>query len=481
MATAIPSNRATFTFDEVAAATRGHLLAGAGSATAVGVAIDSRAVARGGVFIALRGERHDGHAYLQDVVRRGVALIVVEPGHRVPEGVGVIEVGDTRRALADLARAHRRRWAKTIVAITGSVGKTGTKELTALALEGAGVRALATHGNLNNEIGVPMTLLQLDAACDVGVIEIGTSAHGEIARLTEIAEPNLGVVTAVALSHARDLGTLDAIADEKTALFRGLPEDGVALCNADEPRLEARLHGLRVKRIVRVGRAAAADVRIGSVVVEESAQTSVVIAWKGASEQRLRFALLGEAPARGAALALAIVAEVCGTAAVPRAAVALARAAPAPGRLQARVLDSGVLLLDDTYNANPASVRHALDTAAELAAVRHGRVIAVLGDMRELGVDSAREHELVGRHVVAIGASALIGLGEEVRALEQAARDATGRVPPTTVRHVDAHEDAARLARAFASENDVIVVKGSRSMTMELVVEALRRAGGGAT
>ncbi len=219
MATPIPQNEATFVLGEMAATCSGRIDPGCAGKRVRGVVTDSRAVQPGQLYVALRGETHDGHKFLAQAHAQGACAALVERADQAPAGLPIVVVQDTRRALGDLAHLHRSRWAKPVVAITGSAGKTTTKELTAAVLGALGHNVLRTQGNLNNDIGVPMTLLGLTAAHDVAVIELGTSAPGEIARLAQIARADVGVVTTVSLAHTAGLGTLAAVADEKCALL----------------------------------------------------------------------------------------------------------------------------------------------------------------------------------------------------------------------------------------------------------------------
>ncbi|HEX4355368.1 MAG TPA: Mur ligase family protein, partial [Polyangiales bacterium] len=240
MATAIPANEAAFTLEEIAACTGGRVSASKAEASIRGVVTDSRAVKPGQLYVALRGEHHDGHRFLQPSAAQGAAAALVETEDKAPAGLPLVVVPDTRRALGELARAHRTRWGGKLIAITGSAGKTTTKELTAAALRALGHRVLSTEGNLNNEIGLPMTLFGLGAQHDLAVVEIGTGGPGEIAWLAYVGRPEIGVVTTVSLAHAEKLGSLDGVADEKTALLRALPSDGAAIYGADSEALVTR-------------------------------------------------------------------------------------------------------------------------------------------------------------------------------------------------------------------------------------------------
>ena len=244
MATAIPPNRAPFTVDEIALATGGLVVRG--GAPTFGVFTDSRSVTRDSAFVALVGERFDGHAFLETATANGARTLVVSSDAGAPAEAAVVRVADTKKALGDMARAHRTKWAasarRSLVAITGSAGKTTTKNVLARMFEAVAPGSVhATAGNLNNDIGVPMTLFGLESAHQYAVIEVGTNARGEIERLAAIALPNVAVLTLVAAAHTEGLGTMDDVGREKGALLAALPVNGLAVANADDARAVAEL------------------------------------------------------------------------------------------------------------------------------------------------------------------------------------------------------------------------------------------------
>ncbi len=464
MATVIPTNAAAFTLAEVAAATSGTAT---GAASVRGVVTDSRAVTPGSLFVALRGERFDAHRFLADVARAGAAAAVVARGAEVPAGLPHVAVDDTLRALGDLARLHRTRWGGKVVGITGSVGKTTTKELCRAALAAAGARVLATEGNLNNRVGVPMTLFGLGPEHDVAVIEMGTSEPGEIARLAEIASPDVGVVLAVAEAHTAGLASLDAVADEKTAMFRGLAPGGVAVANADDARIASRIPA-GAARVRTFGAGEGADVRLlGWSLDGEATMARFRVDGRDIGA---RLPLVGEAPAIDAAAAIAAGAALGHAPAALAAGLATVR--PAPGRLEPKRAASGALVLDDTYNANPRSTQTSLATGAALAASRGSRLVVALGDMKELGTISAGAHRDIGRRVAEAGAACFVATGAEMAA---AADEAAAR--GVDVRRAADSAEAAAIARGLVAPGDLVLVKGSRSMRMEKVVEALLAGG----
>jgi UDP-N-acetylmuramoyl-tripeptide--D-alanyl-D-alanine ligase len=471
MATPLPRNRASFTIEEIVRATAGQSEAPS-SLRVTGIAIDSRAVVEGGVFVAVRGEQQDGAKYLPAAIANGAALLIVTDGTAVPEGVPSVFVADTTRALGDLARFHRVRWGKPLIAITGSAGKTTTKELTAAAFAGLGDQVLKTLGNLNNQFGVPMTLLCLEEVHELAVLELGTSGRGEIARLGEIAQPNVAVVLLAALAHTAGIGTLEDVADEKASLWRALAADGVAIVNADDRALMTRVRS--DVRTLSFGLAEGADVRLVSADLTLDGTELALRLDSVTHAASLR--LLGDAAALDAAAALASVLALRGTSAIARALEGMSRALPTPGRMALARTDSGILVIDDSYNANPSSTELGLASLVKLSRVSNGRSLAVLGDMLELGDESAHEHARIGELAVRLGVDVLVGCGRQMAfATSRAARLSAGRLAPhpTRVVHVVDCQHAVPIVKSLARAGDVMLVKGSRGMAMERVVAQL--------
>jgi UDP-N-acetylmuramoyl-tripeptide--D-alanyl-D-alanine ligase len=481
MATAIPANAAPLTVWGAAAATGGRVVRG-GDDRAVGITSDSRAVRPGAAFVALRGERHDGHDHVAAAVTAGAALVVVEKGRTAPpEAAGVVEVEDTTVAWGDLARAHARAWRRErpqtrAVAITGSAGKTTTKELAAALLRSLG-GCHATAGNLNNRIGVPAVAFGLEHRHHFAVFELGMNRRGEIGALASIVEPDVAVITNVGVAHAEGVGGTRAdVAREKGDLFASLSPDAVAVTCFDDAAAMAQLQRTRARRAVTFGTGEGADYRLVSRTRSglDGAQVRVVRR-RDESELALRFPVLGEAAALDMVAALAAVESVAGPfdAAAVTAALRLLRLPP--GRMHARSLRSGVTVLDDTYNANPQSVRASLRTLAELtegAAGRRG--VVILGEMGELGAIAADEHRALGEAIAGSGARVALSCG----GLADLSVVAASRGGVAAVRATDVGE-AAMLATTLVSAGDVVLVKASRSVGAERVVAALVQAGGG--
>jgi UDP-N-acetylmuramoyl-tripeptide--D-alanyl-D-alanine ligase len=474
VATPIPHNDAGFTLAEIAAATGGQL-DGPAAQTVTGVAIDSRAVTPDALFVAIRGASRDGGKFIPQAVSSGASALLVQRGEPRPDGVPAIEVADTTRALGDLASFHRQRWAGRVVAITGSAGKTTTKELTAGALAGVGRRVLKTDGNLNNQFGVPMMLFCLTSEHDTAVLEVGTSGPGEIARLGEICKPDVAVVLLAALAHTEGLVSLEAVADEKASLWSSLAPTGVAVVNDDDAELKKRWR--QDIRSVSFGNQDGVTVRLENAALSRTGtEARVNIAGIGTREVALR--LIGHAAATDAAAALAVVVAL--NADVDQAIAALAHVPPTAGRMALTQTRAGITVCDDSYNANPRSMALGLETLKALAI--SGRSVAVLADMKDLGRFSQAEHVRIGELAVRLGVDVLVGCGGEMaHATSAAARLSAGRLAPhpTRVAHVMIAADAVSIVQSLCRQGDVVLVKGSRAMEMETVADALTQRFGG--
>jgi UDP-N-acetylmuramoyl-tripeptide--D-alanyl-D-alanine ligase len=493
MATAIPENRAPFTVDEIALATGGRVVRH-GPATR-GVCTDSRAVTEGSAFVALIGDNFDGHAFLEGAVAHGARTLVVSTDEAAAgdvakseaKGSAAVRVADTRVALGDLARAHRVRWGgrthalgpRSLVAITGSAGKTTTKTVLAQMLGAAKNGAVhATVGNLNNDVGVPMTLFGLEDSHRYAVIEVGTNARGEIERLAKVVRPDVAVLTLVAAAHTEGLGTVDDVAVEKGALLAALPASGLCVVNADDARAVLQLSRSPARQSRTYGFSRAADYRItarhsrgllNSSSVSEGLSTSLAIERSGARIEA-RSPLLGDAGALAVAASLAV-AEWVLNRPLDQAELESALAdlsAGGEGRLCPIALADGTLLIDDSYNANPASMRSSVLTAAELALYEGRRLILVLGEMRELGGLSPSEHEALGQMVAEQDVAHVFAVGGDAAHIS---RVATSRGKSATFAATAEQVVDAVLSSVVAG--DVVLVKGSRGVATEKIVRAL--------
>jgi UDP-N-acetylmuramoyl-tripeptide--D-alanyl-D-alanine ligase len=425
-----------------------------------GVSTDSRSVSSGSLFVALRGERFDAHDFLADVAAKGVAAVVVE---HVPAGLSVpaLVVPDARIALGEIARHWRRRFALPVIGVTGSNGKTTVKEMIGSILAAAfgGDRILATRGNLNNDIGVPLTLFRLDDTCQAAVIELGMNHPGEIALLTSIAQPVVGLVNNAQREHQEFMESVEAVAKENGAVISGLPADGVAVFPADEEYVSlwhayARASGQR--RIMTFGLSEDADVKCSYQMNDFGSDLSIT-----AGEQvfKVRLAAAGVHNVRNALAAAACTLAIGVT---PDAVVrGLESFAPVNGRLQRKTARIGAMVIDDTYNANPDSVRAAIDVLSNAPAPR----VLVLGDMGEVGDDGRRFHEEVGAYARDRGIEHLVAHGDLMRH--------ACHVFGPSARHFDDIGLVNEAVDSLVASDTTVLVKGSRFMKMERVVHHL--------
>lgn len=481
MATPIPRNGAPFSVDAVVAATGAAIVQRGTSDAAVGVVIDSRTVTAGNVFIALKGELHDGHAFVRAAALAQPSIVIVERSRSASlrdetmAGVTVLEVFDTLVALGALAHAHLARWragggaamARKVVAITGSAGKTTTKELTA-SLLAAVAPTHFTAGNLNNRVGVPHVVLALEEGHRFAVLEMGMSLPGELDSITSFARPDVSVVTNVGLAHAEGVGGIDGVMREKGAVYRALDASGVAVVNADDERATRASQGTRAGTRVTFGMAEGASYRLVRRETLGDAGSRVVIATP-TRELSLQLPLPGEVAAVDLCAALAMQEAASGVFLSERDLDAALGTVRVAGRASFRRLGADVVVLDDTYNANPASMRSALSTLREIAGAR--RRVAILGEMKELGVHAEAEHVALGDAIAEAEVDLVIGCGGLVSmALERAAQLGVEVVAASTT------DEAALEATSRVRSSDAVLVKGSRSVGAEKVVQALSEA-----
>ena len=456
-----------WTSAEAASATGGRA---PDSWSATGVSIDSRSVEAGDLFVALAGPNHDGHDFVQAAFEREAAAAMVsrQPKAR-PEGAPLLLVVDTFEGLRTLAGRARERSAAHFVAITGSVGKTGTKEMLARALAGCGTTH-ASAGNLNNHIGVPLSLARLPQDATYGVFEVGMNHPGEISPLSRLLRPQTALITTIAAAHTEFFSGLDAVADAKAEIFEGLEGGGTAVLNRDNAyfdRLAAAARSAGAGRIVSFGESGQAEARL--LAWEPGAEGGAVTAAIDGAELRYEIAYTGRHWALNSVAALACV-HAAG-AAVEQAASALRTLGPGAGRgVRHRIPVEGgfCALIDESYNASPAAVRAAIATLAETAPLAPGaRRIAVLGDMLELGEAAARWHAELAGDLDAAGIDLVFTAGPLMahlhRALDPARRGA----------HAAQSEDLTDILRAELRAGDVVLIKGSLGSRMGPVVQRL--------
>jgi len=476
MATPIPQNTARFTPAEVARATGGTLVRD--GRPLAGVSTDTRTLAPGALYVALRGESFDGHRFLPHATAAGAGGVLISTAGDLPPAGSVIRVADTRAALGSLGRFHRDRWASAgihrLLAVGGSAGKTTTTRAIAALLDVLGPGdVLATPGNLNNDVGLPMTLLLLDEHHHLGVVEIGTSHRGEIARLAAVARPDAAVLTLVAPEHTEGLGTLDDVAEEEGDLLAALASDGCAIGNGDDPRVAAQVERSPAGRRVLYGFGEGCALRAHAREPRGLEGSLVRVAWNGAEPVGYDVPLPGEAGVYAALAALASAQALFGVEAPPEALrEALLRvAAVRDGRFAPETLVDGTVLLDDTYNSNTGSARSSLKAARELADHLGRRLVLVLGEMREMGSLAAQEHEEVARAAVAAAPAALVAVDGEAERFAAAA-SAAG-IPAS---FFASGEEAVPRVLETVRPGDVVLVKGSRGVRLETVAAALRSA-----
>ena len=456
--------------EEVLKATRGKLLQGEGNTSFQGISTDSRTVTEGELFIALKGSRFDGHHYVLEALEKKAGGVVIEEekvgdirwnGYRAK---AVIAVKDTLFALGNIALDWRRKYRTPLVALTGSNGKTTTKEMIAACLETT-FPILKTKGNLNNLIGLPLTLLTLTEKERVVVLEMGMNVPGEIRRLTEIAEPDVGLITNIQKVHLEGMESLERLKEEKGELFRKMRRDGTILVNQDDPRvveLASDYPGQKITfGIEHPAEVMAKEIRLGGA---EGTFFTLILEGE-AMEIHLR--LLGRhfIPNALSAIAVACLFGV----EVKQVKEALENFQSIPMRMEIVPLKGGKTLINDAYNANPHSMGLALETLVE--AKGEGRAIAVLGDMLELGNFTKEAHEQLGEKVSELSIDFLLALGEEAPiVVESAIRHG---FPLERVRVVESHSEAISILKQMIQNGDWILVKGSRRMAMEKIVEGL--------
>ncbi|GAC1338747.1 MAG: UDP-N-acetylmuramoyl-tripeptide--D-alanyl-D-alanine ligase [Myxococcales bacterium] len=459
---------------EIAFATGSRLVRGDGSGRCKGVFTDTRKPERGALFIALVGEHHDASAFAVQAARDGAAAVLVpeRAASRVDGeiaaargGAAVLAANDTGRALALLGQAWRgQHHAVKVVAVSGSTGKTSTKELVAAVLGRAGA-TLKTEGNLNNEIGVPLTLLRLEADHRYAVVECGMNHLGEIARLAHLCDPDVALVTNVGPVHLEGVGSIEGVASAKGELFHALRPDGIVVANADDPRVLAQAR-LAHRRLVTWGASTLADVRLLSA--HHGGKGLVVELQFSGRPYRAELQLIGTHNGHNAAAAAAA-AFALGLS--PEEIVLGLGQARTPGRRMRPVeMAGGGLLIDDCYNANPSSSKAALLTLTHLVRGK-GRAVAVLGDMLELGPTELDLHRDVGRFAAGAGLSLLVCFGERARAIGEGAIESG--IPQENVAYTDDPAEAVRLVLQHRRPQDVVLVKGSRGMKMERISDPL--------
>ena len=441
---------------DIARATAGRLAGG--DADFAGVSTDSRTLERGQVFFALRGERFDGHGFVAAAAARGAAAAVVE--RAVENALPQIVVAGAGAALSSLAAAWRAQSRALVIGVGGSNGKTTTKELLAGIMAGAGP-TLATRGNLNNHIGVPLTLLRLEPVHRYAVIEMGTNHPGEIAALAALARPSIALVTNAGDEHLEGFGDLAGVAHAEGEMYAALPADGTAVINADDAFHDLWRTLSRGGRALRFGIESPADARATAIHgrIEKGAFQTVFTLTLAGEQARVRLGLAGRHNVLNA-LGAAAAAHAAGVA-LPQIVAGLERMQPVGGRLQLKAGPRGSWLIDDSYNANPSSMRAGIDVLRSLP----GEHWLVLGEMAELGPQTESSHVAVGDYARRAGITRVFAMGDSARHAVAAFGARAHWFP-----------DAAALAEAVAADIDggvTVLIKGSRVNRLERVVERL--------
>lgn len=471
MKSVIPENTAHFSLGEIARVTLGTLTSETAKNLSIeGVTTDSRNAVSGKLFVALSGEHFDGHLFASQAVRKGARALLVE--RDLGEvGIPAVRVASTRLALLALAGYHRRRWAGRLVAVAGSAGKTTTRFAVGVALSAlAPGEVHSVPGNLNNAIGLSLVLLGLEAQHRFAVAEIGTNAPGEVRSLSLAAEPDLGIVTLIGLEHTQGLGRLEEVEREEGSLFEALLREAAALGNGDDPRVLRQLERAQGRVRLRYGFGEGLEYRILERSLGQLGPSRIRLGRPGRDELILTCPLLGRPGAYALAAGVAAAETLSGEAlSAARLDAAFAGVEVGePGRLVPILLGNGAVLIDDTYNSNPASMPSSVGAAAEIARARVGRLWLVLGEMRELGEDSPRLHRETGEKLVDFGAVRVLAVGGDARWLLEPferAQVATAFLPDA--------EQARECLAGQLSSGDVVLVKASRGVHAERIVDAL--------
>src|SRR5262245_61941267 len=447
------------TFSQIAQFAGASLSSGDGTVVVTKVSTDSRTIKPGELFVALRGENFDAHDFIEATAKAGAtgALVDLKWTGNVPDNFALLRATDPLQAYQTLAANYRKSLALKVLAITGSNGKTSTKDFAASVLARK-FRVTKTEGNFNNHVGLPRTILEAASEHEVGVWEIGMNHPGEIAALSKIAAPNAAIITNIGMAHIEFIGSREAIAGEKGALAEAIGPEGTVILNADDPFSEGIASRTRAK-VVFAGTTGGA---VLAIEIRQSADGSEFTILEGAHRCRAQLPVAGLHMVQNALLAVAA-GRAFGLS-IEECAAGLAVAPLTKARLQVKQI-GGVHFLDDSYNANPDSMKAALRTLVELDA--EGKRIAALGEMRELGAESERGHRDVGETVAMLGVDQLITVGNTAEIIAQGARAAGLE----KVSAVQSTREAADLLGEIAGPGDLVLVKGSRAARTEQVIE----------
>lgn len=433
------------------------------------VSIDSRSIEKNGLFVAIVGEHMDGHHYVVDALKKGAAAAIV---HYVPENYqesdgALVLVEDSFEALQQLAAAARARFDGKVIGVTGSVGKTTTKEMIAQMLSEQGV-AYATKGNLNNHYGVPLTLANMPAEADYAVIEMGMNHPGEISPLSALSQPDVALITTVEAVHIEFFNSLHDIAEAKCEIFDGLSPEGTAIIFRDHPLFTFMQKQIAQRGLTQVrsfGEHAESDLQLKNAKLT-AAGTEIEIAYQG-KDYHMCLGMLGHHHALNVAAALSVVVAV--GADIARAIKCLPKIKEAAGRgrrYQLQLPQGTVILIDESYNASPAAVAASIEVLGAIGKHHAGRKIALLADMLELGDEAVSHHENLAKNILENNIDMVCTVGSLMRHLYDA-------LPQDRARHCDNAKEALACIEPELKDNDIILIKGSHSMNMHDVVEYL--------
>jgi UDP-N-acetylmuramoyl-tripeptide--D-alanyl-D-alanine ligase len=447
------------TVSQIAQLAGASLSSGDGTVVINKVSTDSRTIKAGELFVALRGENFDGHDFVESCAKAGAtgALVDLNWTGSVPRTFALLRAADTLQAYQTLAANYRRSLALKVLAITGSNGKTSTKDFVASVLARR-FRVTKTEGNFNNHVGLPRTILEATSEDEVGVWEIGMNHPGEITALSKIAAPDAAIITNIGVAHIEFMGSREAIAAEKGALAEAIEPQGTVILNADDPFSE----GIAARTRAKVVFAGTTDGTVRAIEIRQSADGSEFTIVEGAHRCRAQLPVAGSHMVQNALLAVAA-GRAFGLS-IEECAAGLTAAPLTKARLQIKEI-GGVQFLDDSYNANPDSMKAALRTLVELDA--EGKRIAVLGEMRELGAESERGHREVGETAATLGVNQLITIGDTAKLIAEGARTA-GLDNVSSTRSTG---EAAKLLGEIAEPGDLVLIKGSRAARTEEVIE----------
>lgn len=448
---------------EIVEATGGSLVSGSAGAMITGISTDSRKTGGGCLFIPLKGERFDGHDYINMALDGGAAAVLTHKAVDCKGGKAIIRVDDTSKALRELAAYYRKKFTVPFVGITGSVGKTSTKDMIA-GVVGTKFNVLKTEGNLNNEIGVPLTVFNLEGFHEAAVLEMGMSAAGEISRLTAIVRPDIAVITNVGMSHIETLGSRQNILKAKLEILEGLASKGLVVLNGDDALLAGMKDLLRF-RTVFYGMDEGVDYQASNINSHGENGTYFDIKING-REYNIHIPVPGVHNVHNALAAVAVGCEL----GIPMDDIIKGIAGFSPSKMRMDIIKAGdVRIINDTYNASPQSMEAALNVLKEIG--RKSRKIAVLGDMLELGDWAPKAHYDVGRFVATSGTDMLIAVGKNSRYIIDGAVD--NGFSGSRTKYFEGNGEALEFIRSNLMIDDVVLVKGSRGMKMEEIVKGL--------